>query len=156
MKQILLALFLWIIPIGTFAESFININAGQVGVFDETSQSRLGIEFRFKHDISGNFTPAVGLVINENNSKYIYTTLMYDFRLSTKWILAPSFGVVLFDNDHDIDLGNTIEFRSGLELAYELDNSYRVGFAAYHLSNGGVSSSNPGTESVVVSLSIPL
>ena len=156
MKLIKAFILLWVFPLATFADSFININGGQVGLLDEHSQSRIGIEYRYKHDISGKLTPVVGLVLNENNSKYIYAALMYDFHLADKWILAPSFGVSLFDNTHDIDLGHTIEFRSGLELGYILDNSYRVGIAAYHLSNGSISSRNPGTESLVLSLSIPL
>jgi len=69
--------------------------------------------------------------------------------------LIPGFGAGVFDDSADIELGNTLEFRSGIELAYQFRNKVRMGVALFHLSNGGIGGDNPGTEALVFSVSIP-
>lgn len=70
--------------------------------------------------------------------------------------MIPSFGVGVFDDSEEIQLGNELEFRSGIEIAYQFRNKMRAGVAIFHLSNGGISSQNPGTESLVFSVCIPI
>jgi len=55
-----------------------------------------------------------------------------------------------------LELGHPIEFKSTLELAYEFENRWRLGLAIYHLSNSRLSSTNPGTETLVATLSVPI
>ena len=55
-----------------------------------------------------------------------------------------------------MNLGNNLEFRSGVELAYQFKDKMRAGVAIFHLSNGGISSQNPGTEALVFSICIPV
>jgi len=76
--------------------------------------------------------------------------------MSRQWLLIPSFGLGIFKDGNDINLGNDLEFRSGLEIAYQFQNNYRAGIAIFHLSNGGISSQNPGTEALVFSVCIPV
>ncbi|MBT5810587.1 MAG: acyloxyacyl hydrolase, partial [Rhodospirillaceae bacterium] len=54
------------------------------------------------------------------------------------------------------DLGNTVEFRSGVELAYRLDDRARLGVAFHHISNASLSDNNPGTETLTLTFSLPL
>ena len=70
--------------------------------------------------------------------------------------MIPSFGVGIFTDSDEIELGNELEFRSGVELAYQFRNKIRAGIAIFHLSNGGISSENPGTEALVISVCIPI
>lgn len=62
----------------------------------------------------------------------------------------------IFNDSSEIELGNELEFRSGVELAYQFRNKVRAGIAIFHLSNGGISSENPGTEALVFSICIPM
>jgi len=62
----------------------------------------------------------------------------------------------IFHDSEELSLGNDLEFRSGLEIAYEFRNKIRAGIAIFHLSNGGTSNKNPGTESLVFSVCIPV
>lgn len=138
----------------------INITAGQVGILDDLDgPQRYGLEYRFK-SFSGpwNFRliPAVGAAISNNGAGFVYTDLRHDFYLSMRWILIPSFGVGVFNDSSEIELGNDLEFRSGVELAYQFRNKIRAGIALFHLSNGGISSENPGTEALVLSVCIPI
>ena len=138
----------------------INLSIGQVGVLDNIDgPQRYGIEYRFKSVVSPfdfDIIPAVGAAMADNDAHYIYLALKHDFYISNHWLLIPSFGLGLFKDSQDIELGNDLEFRSGIEFAYQFQNKYRAGVALFHLSNGGISSLNPGTEVIVFSFSIPI
>ena len=140
--------------------AMINITAGQVGILDDIDgPQRYGLEYRFK-SFAGpwgfRLIPAVGAATSNNGSNFIYTDLRHDFYLNDRWILIPSFGVGIFADSEEIQLGNELEFRSGIEIAYQFRNKMRAGVAIFHLSNGGISSHNPGTEALVFSVCIPI
>ena len=138
----------------------INITAGQVGVLDnEKRTQRYGLEYRFKsfaEPFGFSLIPAIGAAIANDGAQFIYSDLRHDFYLDERWLLIPSFGVGVFRDSNNIHLGNDLEFRSGLELAYQFRNKVRAGIAVFHLSNGGISSRNPGTEALVFSVCIPV
>ena len=138
----------------------INITAGHVGILDDLDgPQRYGMEYRFK-SFAGPYgfrlIPAVGAAVANNNASFVYTDLRHDFYLSDQWLLIPSFGAGVFKDSDEVELGNNLEFRSGLEIAYQFHNNYRAGIAIFHLSNGGISSQNPGTEVLVFSICIPI
>jgi hypothetical protein len=135
----------------------LNLTVGKAAILDSGDQpTRYGLEYRGRSYTRWKIIPAVGLAVSESGASFVYTDLRHDFWLSDRWALIPSFGVGVFDDGENIHLGNEIEFRSGLEAAYRFHGDYRVGLAFFHLSNGGLSEQNPGTEVLVVSLCIPL
>jgi len=139
------------------AVPMINLTVGKVGVFDdEFKADRVGIEYRFRPFGKWDLIPAIGYAFSENDDSFFYADLRYDYWLNNRWVLIPSLGAGVFTNGTKLDLGNDIEFRSGLEIAYRFNTNYRIGVALFHLSNAGISNNNPGTEALVLSLSIPL
>jgi len=164
-RSVSLVVYLLLINLPVVADEYqeyemLNITAGQVGILDDLDGSqRYGLEYRFK-SFSGpwgfRLIPAVGAAISNNGAGFIYTDLRHDFYLNRRWILIPSFGVGIFNDSDEIELGNELEFRSGVELAYQFRNKIRAGIAIFHLSNGGISSENPGTEALVISVCIPI
>ena len=62
----------------------------------------------------------------------------------------------LYSRGKGVDLGGPIEFRSGIELAYRLENGMRLGLGWDHRSNLEIYARNPGVEMVHLRLSIPL
>lgn len=58
----------------------------------------------------------------------------------------PSFGVGRFRQGSTFNLGNVVQFRSGLSLGFPLGEERTVSFYLYHLSNAGLSERNPGVE----------
>jgi len=144
-------------PPPTPAVPMINLTFGKVAVFDEELEAnRWGIEYRFRPFGKYDLIPAIGYAFSEDDDSFFYTDLRYDYWLNDRWVLIPSLGVGVFTDGKKLDLGNDLEFRSGVELAYRFDNNYRAGVALFHLSNASLSDDNPGTEALVFSLSIPL
>ena len=62
----------------------------------------------------------------------------------------------LYSRGTGVDLGGPIEFRSGIEVAYHLENGMRLGLGWDHRSNLEIYARNPGVEMVHLRLSIPL
>lgn len=104
---------------------------GRVGIFDQVRDPyRIGLEFQFRPFGAWQLIPAIGAAAAQNDAHFVYSDLKGDF--------------------------NDLEFRSGIELSYRFSGRSRIGVALFHLSNGGLSNQNPGTEVLVLSFSIPL
>lgn len=159
-RYLLLALLM--LPGSGYADNprsptMLNLTFGQVGIADDIEgANRYGMEYRMRPYSKWALIPAVGFARAENGATFVYADLRHDYWLNDRWVVIPSFGVGAFDDTKEIDLGETLEFRSGVELAYRFHGQYRVGVAVFHLSNGGLSDKNPGTEALVISLCIPL
>ncbi|WP_166254671.1 acyloxyacyl hydrolase [Marinobacter salicampi] len=137
-------------------QSLLNVTAGQVGI-DRHLESpwRYGVEYRMAPVTRYRLVPSFGLAWTSDDANFIYAELRRDFHLGGRWLLTPSFGVGRFNSRPNLDLGLPLEFRSGLELSYRFEAGYRLGAAIFHLSNGGLSEENPGTEAAVLSFSLP-
>ncbi|ABM04780.1 hypothetical protein Ping_3081 [Psychromonas ingrahamii 37] len=131
--------------------------AVSAGVFDITNDNNdmateVGIEYRFSPLKSVyNLIPAVGFTVNADQAYWFYGGVRYDFPLNKKWVLTPNWAISYYNEGDSTDLGADIEFRTGLELAYKLSANSRLGVGGYHLSNAGLASRNPGSNSIILS-----
>ena len=135
--------------------SAIAISAGVFDAFDnDDTATELGIEYRFAPMESAyHLIPVVGFTANSDGGYWVHTGIRYDYHLNENWVLTPNFAVSAYEDGGGKDLGHAIEFRSGLELAYKLDESSHLGLGIYHLSNAGLDDHNPGEESIIFSYS---
>lgn len=137
-------------------QSYLTLGGGIFEVLDDTHDST---EFRLEYrhqNVWRNLYPSLGLMYNTDDAIYGVFSLNYDVYLYKKNIvLTPYTGVGLYEENDSKNLGGPIEFRSGIELAYECDQGYRVGVNFGHMSNAGIYEKNPGQESLVVNVSIP-
>ncbi len=62
----------------------------------------------------------------------------------------------LYENGGGVNLGGSMQFRSGVEIGYQAPNGTRVGLGFDHRSNAGIDSPNPGLETVHLRVSIPI
>ena len=76
--------------------------------------------------------------------------------LSSSLILTPSLAVGHYHQGKGKDLGHLIEFRSSIELSYQLKNQSRIGALFCHLSNASLRVHNPGTECFMLFFALPL
>tara|TARA_B100001123_G_scaffold439710_1_gene577124 strand:+ start:688 stop:1215 length:528 start_codon:yes stop_codon:yes gene_type:complete len=74
---------------------------------------------------------------------------------SSNFLLTPSFGVGAYDDGDGKKLGNTIEFRTTLEVSYQFENKNRIGLSFGHISNANIGDKNPGVEILSLSYQIP-
>ena len=72
-----------------------------------------------------------------------------------KWNFTPSFGLGYYEDGNGKKLGNALEFRTTLELSYQLINDDRIGFSLGHISNANIGNKNPGVEIISLSYQKP-
>ena len=77
------------------------------------------------------FEDNVGELLEGNESKFYFT---------------PSFGAGIYDDGSGKKLGNDLQFRTSLEVSYELKNKNRIGISLSHISNANLGDKNPGVE----------
>jgi len=74
---------------------------------------------------------------------------------ANKWNFTPSFGLGYYEDGNGKKLGNKLEFRTTLELSYQLKNDDRIGFSLGHISNANIGNKNPGVEIISLSYQKP-
>jgi len=74
---------------------------------------------------------------------------------ANKWNFTPSFGLGYYEDGNGKKLGSKLEFRTTLELSYQLKNDDRIGFSLGHISNANIGNKNPGVEIISLSYQKP-
>ncbi len=102
------------------------------------------------------FRPLFGVMATAEGSLYAYFGINFDFIFFDRIVIAPGFAGGYFVPGHGKNLGYPIEFKTGVELAWQFSGWHRLGVHFYHLSNAGLGRRNPGEESLVLFYDIPL
>lgn len=139
------------------AAADLSLNLGQFNALRSQDQAfQYGAEIRFD-DIGYGVRPIIGGFGTSDSSAYGYVGLNWDVELMPKQLyLIPNFAAGAYHEGDGKDLGGALEFRSGIELAYQFTNGHRLGVALNHLSNASIYDKNPGTESVIATYSLPI
>ena len=128
-----------------------------VGWFDAADDDD-AIDFRLEYRSNLRLwvlKPFAGLSGTTESAFYLYGGFGVDLFFGRRWVLYPNVAVGLYEDGDGKDLGHTIEFRSGVELAYRFDDRSRLGFGVHHISNASLGDRNPGTNLLVVTYSVP-
>jgi lipid A 3-O-deacylase len=135
--------------------AFLTVAAGYHDIADDHDAFEGRLEYRF-----GNkfwiFKPMVGVLATSDTAVMGYAGVLVDIYFGRRWVLTPSFAPGLYREGDGKDLGGAIEFKSQLELSYRFDNRSRIGLGISHISNASIYDSNPGTETVFLTYSMPL
>lgn len=133
------------------------VSAGTFNVFDPDTRAEAGVEADCTPFRLGwlprwfpSLSPAAGGMVNAKGSFYVYAGFRADIPLGRPWELSIQFAPGLYRVGSGFDLGGAVEFRSGIELSYPLAPRGRVGLLLFHLSNAGIYTHNPGSESLVL------
>ena len=94
----------------------------------------------------GKISPITGGFVTENSAIYIYTGFEWNIDLGSL-TFTPSFAPGLYHKGNGKDLGHVIEFKSEVQLSYELSKSTRLGLSYNHVSNASIGDKNPGANS---------
>ena len=143
----------FVLGLGAFDGIQFDDGAGEAR-FEYRSGAALG------EDLGGDgfrgIAPLAGLLVNADGGVFGYGGLHADLRLTERIVFTPMGGIGGYASGDGKDLGGVFQFIVGSELAYEFENRARLGLYVTHISNAGIHADNPGTESVLVSFSVPL
>lgn len=100
--------------------------------------------------------PILGAAATVEGSYWAFVGMRYERRLDRRWTLAPSIALSFYEQDDGKNLGGAVQFRSALEVSYQMGERWRLGAMLYHLSNAGIYHPNPGSESLLLTVTVPL
>ncbi len=136
--------------------AFLVIGAGG---YDVNKQDNTAAEFslQYRSDVDlWIFRPFAGLMATTDSAVNVYAGIGIDLFFGNRWVVRPSFAPGFYAEGDGKDLGHSVEFRSGVEIAYRFDDRARLGLELYHLSNASIGSRNPGEESLILTYAVPI
>lgn len=134
---------------------YLGLNLGIANVIDGKDSALAGLEYRGAPFL-WKLYPHGGGFVTHRGAVYGYAGLGLEFRITDSVLIRGNTAVGAYGQGNDKDLGHVIEFRSGVELAYELPNRSQIGLTFHHLSNAGLDGDNDGTEIATITYSMPI
>ena len=153
-------------------------NVFGIGIYDvkfDGSEKNQATDFRYEYrsdktlfDIGpeeDNFfflKPFFGFEYTNDSASYFLTGIYIEDNIGelfegneSKLFFTPSFGAGIYNDGSGKKLGNDLQFRTALEVSYELKNKNRIGISFSHISNANLGDKNPGVEILSFSYQIP-
>jgi hypothetical protein len=134
----------------------LSVGVGYFDVFDNEEAVDFRVDYRPGTPIIWELRPWLGAEVTSDGSLWGGAGFLYDFHLTSNWLLTPSIGAGLYSDGDGKDLGSAVEFRSMIELGYQFNNASRVSVGLSHLSNAGIGDDNPGTEILSLYYHMPI
>jgi hypothetical protein len=132
-------------------------SAGAFAILDDFGEPLLlGLQYRGRPYTRLGLRPGIGLLYGEDGQSYLFADLAHDWQLPRRWVATLSFGFGWFNNGDDIEVVDAREFQTVLALSRRFANGARLGISGSHISNGGLSSPNRGTETLALFYAFPL
>lgn len=146
----------WPAPAAADDPSFLSAGVGWYDIDDDRDAVDLRVEYRSSYKIFGIAKPWLGFELTSDVAAYGAAGILVDIYFGRRIVLTPSFGAGIYADGDGKDLGSDVEFRSQIELGYRFDDRSRLALAFSHISNAGLSETNPGTEIATVYYHVPL
>lgn len=131
----------------------IGVGAAHLRALERSTTGR--IEYRHRDLLPWQVQPFMGFDLGDDRSHYLFVGVLRTVPVGAHLRLTPSLGIGRF-HDGAFTLGHPLEFRSGLELGVRLRGDVEFGAAVHHLSNGGLSAVNPGSEQLFLLVRLPV
>ena len=132
-----------------------NILANSLSIFggsydydDDNTSNLIGLNYHLTQNDFNilnimDINPVVGLFVTAKSASMLYGGFETNLGGDDIFLnLSSSAG--LYSNGDGKDLGNTLQFKSEINLFYSLSKTTRIGLGSHHISNAGISSVNPG------------
>lgn len=131
-----------------------SLSMGLAGIGNETALAESRFEYRFHKRFFTIVSPITGVMLFSDGSNYLYAGFNLVDYFGRRLMVSPNFAVGAFQNGSKKNLGGILEFRSGLEVGYQIIDKLMVGVAFHHISNASIYDRNPGTETLSLILTI--
>lgn len=120
---------------------------------DKNINTRVFGDIKPIHEIS--FYYDDGASSNQSFATYLSSGLTKRINLSQKIFFAPSFSAGLYQGFDDAkDMGHIIEFKSEIEINYNIFKNSVLGVSWSHISNADLSNTNPGSDNLLFNFRI--
>ena len=127
------------------------------GMFDfsDTKQASglIGLQHQnddlFRNSFLGKISPITGGFLTEKSAFYIYTGAQAEYDLGL-FTVTPSFAPGYYNYGDGKDLGSALEFKSEVQVSFDLSDSSHLGMSYNHISNASLGDKNPGANSYVI------
>ena len=117
---------------------------------DGKSSALIGIQHQnenlYRESFLGTLSPVSGFLVTGDSATYLYTGVQAEYNIG-KMNLTPSFTPGLYGKGDGKDLGHMVEFKSELQLSFDLLEDSELGFSYNHISNASLGEKNPGANS---------
>lgn len=133
----------------------VSLGGGYLDAGSNHSGGILQVEYKAGNYLWKRLRPQVTLLIPQASAFYIGLGMGWDWKLTERVTLTPSFEPGFYFKGKCRNLGFPVEFRSCIELSYRLDRSL-IGFQAYHLSNASLGNKNPGMNAYTFFFAFPI
>jgi len=132
-------------------ETEMNIFTGLFDFSDHKQKSGLvGLQHQnedlFRESFLGKLSPITGGFLTENSAFYLYTGVQAEYELGFL-TLTPSFTPGYYNSGDGKDLGYPLEFKSEIQVSFDLSNTSNLGISYNHISNASLGTKNPGANS---------
>ena len=127
------------------------------GMFDfsdhKQSSGLLGLQHQnedlFRNSFLGKLSPITGGFFTEKSAVYLYTGVQAEYDLGFL-TFTPSFAPGYYNYGNGKDLGYPLEFKSEVQLSFDLGENSHLGMSYNHISNASLGTKNPGANSYIL------
>jgi hypothetical protein len=138
------------------SKDYLSISTALFDVIQNNVNSLEGrIEYRI-NSIDWRVKPLTGLMINTDGGLYMYSGLFFEIPITKYFSLVPSFSPGIYFKNYSKDLHFVLEFKSQMDLIFNISEEFMTGFSFNHISNASLGDKNPGVESIAITFLLPL
>ena len=166
MRKIVLTIFFVILSFSFFnfansADQKVNQSETELnfftGMFDFSDDNQaaglLGLQHQnddlFRKSFLGKLSPITGGFLTEKNAFYLYSGVQAEYELGFLTI-TPSFAPGYYNYGDGKDLGYPLEFKSEVQMSFDINDNTHLGMSYNHISNASFGSKNPGANSYML------
>ena len=138
------------------ADTEINIYGGVFDFSDDKQRATLtGMQHQnddlYRKGFLGKISPITGGFLTENNAFYLYSGIQSEYELGFVTV-TPSFAPGYYNYGDGKDLGYPLEFKTEVQVSFDLSKSIQMGMSYNHISNASLGTKNPGANSYMFNL----
>lgn len=138
------------------APGLVALGLGAYDVLQRDTEAQFRMEYRFAQSFLWIIKPLVGVFTTTDRTFFGYAGVRIELPLGDHVMLMGDTAAGYWHHGKGLNLGDALEFKSGVELAYRFSDESRFGIGFDHISNAGIAKLNPGVESLLLVYSYPL
>ena len=154
----ILVAFLALFPISFVSVADENLQQTEINMFtgmfdfsdDKQASGLLGLQHQnedlYRNSFLGKLSPITGGFLTEKSAFYLYSGVQAEYELGPI-NFTPSFAPGYYNYGSGKDLGYPIEFKTELQMSFDLSNTTHFGLSYNHISNASLGTKNPGANS---------